>query len=799
MAYVSLVRKVFFLSLLCTGLYGTLHAQEECTLSIQGKVVDLESGEPLPFATIKIVQSGQGAVSDAQGSFFMDQICEQEVDLEVRHVGYKTLFHHHDIHHADPTIYLASDENMLESVIVEKERNVHNLKSLTTKTFQFSPLSALGSNTSDLLSQASGVSVLKTGQNIVKPIVHGLHSNRVLVINNGVRHANQSWGDDHGLEIDASQIDQINVVKGAATIRYGSEALGGVILLNAPAPAFRSALSGNVASGFQTNGRSFSGEANVEQGYERIAWRASFSGIHQGDLSAPDYQLTNTGKRELNLSANTKLHLPKIDVDVLGSHFTQKLGILRGAVSGNFENFVDALNDTVPDGTAPFSYALNTPRQEVAHTLLRLKSTVFSGDHQLDIQYAFQRNKRQEFDVRRGENNERPAINLDMVTHSLDATWDVPSDQEWVSALGLQLSAQDNNNVFGTNTIPFVPNFNIYSAGLFAIKSFTTHTGDILEMGGRLDLQNINVRGRDTRNDIYKDQLTYENITFTIGYKTVISDRLSFQSNLGAAWRTPNVNELYGFGKHENVFVYGILRYQYFPKQDSISTRSVLTESQKEVKSEQGYKWVAHLYYQSPHWQIELTPHFNYIKNYFYTRLFGIVNNVRGTFPYFLHDQTDAIYTGLDLDVRRDFGSGVESELKVSTIYARDVKNHQYFVGIPPLNVSMTLSKKIGNFTLRLAPTFEGRKRQTPPVVNVEAFANGEAPAIRSSGNLDLLPAPDPFFLLNASLLYEKNNVSFSIRGENLLNTRYRRYTDNLRYYADDLGINLGLFLSYAF
>lgn len=785
---------IYFLAL---NLFSLGFAQNPCDREISGKVLDLDTNEPLPFATVSIKNTQTGVVSDESGHFIIKNVCDEEVDLEVRFLGYKTATHHHDFHHPSPIIYMASDETMLESVVVEKELNAHELKTLNPKSIQIDELQSIGTNAGNLFSESTGVSTLKTGQNIVKPIVHGLHSNRVLIINNGVRHSYQAWGTEHGVEIDASQIDRIQLIKGASTVRYGSDALGGVILFNAHEPTYNSKLYGELNGGFQSNGRALSGELQLGNGYERAAWHASISGTKQGDLRAADYLLTNTGKEEFGFTASGKFHFPALDVQLFVSHFDQKLGILRGSVSDNLDGLAEAMSAEVPSNTKPFSYDINNPRQETTHDLIKAETSLFIGEQQFDFQYAFQRNVRKEFDVRRGTNNERPSIDLELFTHSLDLDWDHPSKGNWSGTWGLQAVLQDNNNLPGTNTIPFVPNYNTTTLGAFGIESYESGN-TTYEAGIRFDFMNLNVRGRDSDNDIYRENLNYNNFTFTLGVIKELNTNLTIRSNIGSAWRAPNVNELYSYGKHQNVLEFGLWRHEIFPD-GSISTGEVLTDEDKEVKSERGLKWVTSFNWNNDDLTIELVPHFNWIKNCFFLRPYGITDNVRGTFPFFIHDQTDAIYTGIDLDVSKKWPEKIKSELKVSYVYARDIKNDQFFVGIPPLNIGLKLSKEIGKFTVELNPEFEAMQSNAPRVISPDEFNATDQVAFDRSETFDFLKAPDAFFLLNSSVRYSSGNLSVKLQGQNVLNSSYRRYTDNLRYYADDQGVNIGLFAAFKF
>lgn len=780
-------------------LMGIAFAQSSnCDQSISGKILDADTKDPLPYATVKIIGTSLGIVTDEEGNFVFSNICKEELDIEVRFIGYKTVLHHHDFHHASPIIYLAPEETLLESVVVEKKLNVHELKTLDPVAIQIKELDAVGINASDLMSQAAGVSTLKTGQNVVKPIVHGLHSNRVLIVNNGVRHSYQAWGTEHGVEIDASQIDRISLIKGASTVRYGAEALGGVILFNAPKPTYATALNGKINGGFQSNGRSISGGLSLNEGYKRIAWNASVSGTKQGDLKAANYQLTNTGKEEFAFTAGGKFHFSAFDLDLFVSHFDQKLGILRGSVNGNLTDLAQAIAATVPNQTNPFDYAINTPHQETDHDMVKVASSVFVGNQQFDLQYAFQRNIRKEFDVRRGTNNERPAINLELFTHTIDLDWDHPSRGQWAGTYGAQYFGQNNDNIPGTNTIPFVPNFNTNSVGIFGIESYISGK-TTYEAGVRFDLLTMDVRGRDSRNNIYLDNITYENLTFTFGFVKQFNEHVSFRSNVGTAWRAPNVSELYSFGKHQSIVEFGLWRYRLFPETDSISTSGVLSNDQKEVKSERGIKWISTLQVRKGNFELEATPYVNWIKNFFFTRPYGLTSTIRGTFPYFIHDQTDARYAGLDVSLRHQLDEIVETELKISYVHAKDTRNNQFFVGIPPLNIQASFQKKIGNFSLQISPEWTARQINEPAVISPSQFELASEVPFDRSGTFDFLKAPDAFFLLNMSVGYEEEKLAVKLEGTNLLNASYRRYTDSIRYFADDTGINIGLFASYQF
>ena len=775
--------------------YATIvWSQEPCSQEIKGKVLDLHTNEPIAFATIMVEGTSKGTTTNEYGHFVLTAVCEGELHLIISHVSYKTLNHHHDAHHNEPLIFMASTEINLEGIVVETERDLTKLKSISTTSKEVSIVESFGKSAGDLVTQITGVSSVKTGQNSVKPMVHGLHSNRVLIINNGVRHSYQSWGRDHAPELDPSEIDRLQLVKGAATVRYGSDALGGVILFEPEKPQVDQPLNANMGTAYATNGQAFSGNFEMTQGSHRFAWKAGISGTLQGDLSSPDYQLTNTGKRETGYHVQGIFHQPNYDIELYASHFEQSLGILRGSVVESLEDLAVAIGREPPAETSPFSYSIQNPHQETIHDLYKVKGSFFRPNNEINIQYALQRNARQEYDVRRGTNNLLPSIDLVLMTHTLDADWKITTNPNWEQMYGMQGTYQDNNNIPGTNTTPFVPNFNQIIAGLFSVQSLKRNN-TVYELGARYDFQYLNARGRDRSNAIFRNELTYHNLTFTLGFIHPISPYWKLSSNVGTAWRGPNVGELYSFGKHQFNFEYGLWRYE-IDNQGTISTNAVLDQDQKEVRSERGLKWIVGLTHEKGKISFEWIPYINFIQDYFFVRPYGITNTVRGPFPYFIHDQTNALFIGSDFDLRIAHSKSWDSEFKIAVVNAQDISNNASFIDIPPLNASYTLSASLSQFKISLVADWTAQQWNAPPVIPAEEFLQTNVSVDRNQ-TFDFLAAPKGYVLFHSRVSYRQKQWQMLLEVNNVLNTAYRNYTDRIRYFADDLGRNVKLGISY--
>ena len=780
---------------------------DSCQYHFEGYIRDISTQQPLPFATIQIENTTKGAVADEQGHFSFTNLCQDEFDVIVSNVGYKQALHHHDPYHNTPNIFLASDSIMLQSVTVEGTQP-GQLFSGTVESLSSAQINAYhAQNLGDLASNLTGVSMVSTGQNVVKPMIHGLTSNRILIINNGVRHEFQSWGEEHAPEIDVSGIDNISVVKGAATVRYGPEALGGVLLINPPTMELRTDWQGKVGLTGKSNGRSGEGSFLLQKGYRRVALLAQAAYTLQGDLHTPDYILSNTGKRESSLSLGTHYHYRVLDFNVYYSHFAQNLGILRGSITGNLDDLANALESKQPQPTFPFTYAINNPHQEVQHDVIKLNGTWNGQNQSVEVQYAFQNNQRQEYDVRRGEDNERPAIDLTLATQTLDLEWKHPELLTWQGSVGLQLLYQDNNNRPGTNTVQFVPNFNNSRVGVYWIESKQLGNNQ-LEAGLRYDYQFSSIRGRSYDNSIYRNEISYQNMTATVGLVREIKEGHVFRTNIGTAWRPPNISELYSFGKHQASIEYGLWRYR-TDENNEITTTDVLNQRDRAVPSEVGIKWIGTYELTQGPVQSDLTAYANYIRNYIYAKPAGIRETIRGAFPFFIYDQDDAVFAGVDASIRWAHTTRINSTFQGSFLWAKDIENNDNFVGLPPAQLQYKYAQQLPQFAFfdesdwGFSVDYTFRQFQAPRTVTprqiLEADENDIDLFAENNSNFDFLPAPPGYWLAQVSWSGRIDHFQLGFQVRNVFNKAYRNYTDRLRYFADETGRNFIISVDYSF
>ena len=236
---------------------NTVIAEYAVKVTLSGKIMDAKTGELLPGASVYFADDKIGTIADANGKYVLSNIPDGHHVVEISHAGYATLVEH---------IEMNSDierDFKLSSVVVENQgviiTGVSGATSIrkspvpVTSIRKAALLQSSATNIIDALSHVPGVTQLSTGPAISKPFIRGLGYNRVVVVNEGVRQEGQQWGDEHGVEIDELSVGRVEVLKGPASLMYGSDALAGVINFITSTPVAEGTMKGNILSNYQSN------------------------------------------------------------------------------------------------------------------------------------------------------------------------------------------------------------------------------------------------------------------------------------------------------------------------------------------------------------------------------------------------------------------------------------------------------------------------------------------------------------------------------------------------------------------
>lgn len=787
--------------MLALPVWAVSYSQNACKGVFSGQIHN-ESNQPVIGAAIVILPLQKGLVTDLQGNFRFEDLCPGTYSVKVQYLGYEDVEFDIEINgHVTRVIHLEEGATQLDEVVIHHHdvtltEHARNFVQLDEKQLAESAGKSLGQS----LREVSGVNSIQTGPGIFKPVIHGVHSQRVLILNYGIRQEGQQWGAEHAPEIDPFVASNIVVVKDASAIKYGSDALGGVVVVNPPALPESADLGGTFNTVLQSNGRSGTFSGMLEgglKGHDGWGWRVQGTGKRTGDFHTPDYSLTNTGIKEVNFSASTGYHEEIKGFDIFFSRFQTEIGILKGTTIGNIDDLVSAMERNSPEYTTSFSYDISEPRQEVSHNLFKINGHIRTKYGEWRIQYGFQNNNRREYDIRVGERSEIPSIDLKLNTHTLDGEWETLHSEKRTISIGVNGMFQDNNNVPGTQRIPFIPNFNSFSAGVFGITKLYRDKWTI-DLGARYDFRHYDVKGYDFKNTFYSTAFNFQNISATVGATIRAGKRQSVDLSIASAWRPPHVSELFSVGTHQSAAAieYGLLL--------NDTTNEVMSKEQAGFRTEQALKFVSTYRKQWKALTLEVSPYANYIFNYIYLRPEGITRNVRGVYPYFRYSQTDALFLGIDLTGAWQAGKHLKVSPKASLLRASDERNDDYLVFIPSNRFEMSLRYEkpalsvFRNFYIEAKAKYVARQNRAPVVISVREIKEaGEQKAVFNPGgsNFDFMAAPPGYWLcdLSAGISIKRDHIQYDFRiaSENTLDQTYREYTNRFRYYADDPGRNL--------
>jgi len=778
-----------------------LAQKDTCGYSLSGKVLDANTEGPILNAVIKVKGIEKYTTTNAEGAFKIDNLCTKNNTLIISCLGYtnSTKDHEHDsaIH-----FYLTQQVTGLNEVVIQakrrKEKGTATISQVTIGKTEITsnPTQSLAA----VLSQQQGVTFMSAGTNVQLPVIHGLYGNRILVLNNGLKHGFQNWGADHAPEIDIASASSITVIKGAAGVRYGPEALGGAIIIEPNPLLLNNPLYAALSTGYQTNGKGYNTNFEIGNGTENWSYFANGNYTRIGNRNTPDYNLTNSGKEEKAFSFGVLHHLDQWDFKMNYSFVDQNLALLRASIANSPDSFIRAINSNEPIIINPFSYAINQPSQTTQHHLAKAEiNWWYTQGAKLTLIGGVQLNKRDEFDVRR--NAELPIINLDLLTYDYQLEWKHPEWHGLNGLLGAQYFSQNNDNNPGTQTTPYIPNYNTDRVSTFAVESLTFGK-NMIEAGLRFDLETNDVRGREINQDIFRDHYTFTNFTGSLGYVRQLSENSTFRTNIGTAWRTPNMEELFSFGQHGFKTTFGLLRFT--DTNGKLSTDEVIPLNQSTVHPEQGYKFINEFQTSKNGNSHNLTVYSHYIENYVFDRPIGVFGTIRGPMPAFIFDQVDALFFGVDYSWKKKWTDKISSVFDASYLWSRNVGDNAPLINQPPISMNVKLKwnqGKIGVFDASrwaIRPSYTFLQFQAPRTITPESLVDKSVELTTDSEIFDFAAATDGYFLLDLSWTFKRKNLSGGITVQNLLNTGYRDYLNQMRYFADESGRNLLFTLKYT-
>ncbi len=466
--------KKLILIILC--LVSHIGISQECSFKVQGTVLDFHNATVIESATVLIKNSKKYAITNSKGEFVISNLCKGEITLVISHISCKTIEKKINIKgNFSSKFLLEHHTEELEEITVKGSSN-KNTKTAQEVVIKAAKIEQFSSGSlADITKTVAGVSSLNTGNNVVKPIIHGLHSSRVITMQNGVRMQDQEWGLEHAPTVDVNALQQISVVKGASALAYSGDAIGGAIVLK-PAKVLKiDSLYGKTITTFDANNTGFSVSSSVTKTTEK-GWYFNGQASYRrfGDSRAPDYVLSNTGLDFKAFSLQTGFKSFEESYNFYYSYVDNEIGVLSAAHIGGLDQFITSIQSQQPATIRDFTYRIRDPRQRVRHHLAKLEyEKRYSNLGRLTLQYDYQRNQREEFDRRRGEAKGVPSIDLLLQTHGLQTKFLFDSNKDRKYNVGIQMQYQDNFASPFTGVFRLIPDFERFDLGAFVTSEFT--------------------------------------------------------------------------------------------------------------------------------------------------------------------------------------------------------------------------------------------------------------------------------------------------------------------------------------
>jgi len=751
---------------------------QKCDRTLTGYVYDADNGGIIPFVNIVVGSDSILATTDDKGFYKVEGLCPESYKISCSHVGCQHISRdislkenitrldfslHHDhktLHEVTITGSIPKDREGVSSSVRNEELTLSKSRGLA-----------------DAVASISGTSMLKTGATIAKPVIHGLLGNRVLIMNDGMKLESQQWGLDHAPEIDLNTTDKVTVVKGAASLRYGGDAIGGVVLMEKNDLPESRAWHGNILAGGFSNGRTGLISAKLKsRPFEHIPLSFEVEGSLKrgGNISTPDYYLGNTGQYESSYGIRAQYLLRK-GLTIGGSYsmFNQKLGIFRSAHISNVSDLLNAYKLSEPYPKADFTYEIDRPYQKILHEWGAVWLDYdFGKGNLLNLRFNRQFDRRQEMEYHKpggtfDNSDSRPQQQFGLLAYAGTADLSHRLTPTISGNVGLSYTYKYNLLVAGT----FLPDYHQNQFGLYWIEKWSRPDRPYSVEGGiRWDLSELAAMVPNTDGD--KRNYSLPSATLGLKYKVLTNAEVSFYMAL--ANRQPSPDELYSKGVHGGTATY------------IIGNPDLTTEKSLQFNLNVNYHF-------GDRFRVNLTGYINRINGFIYKWIDSLPTlSAYGAFLTTRYRQTDATLKGIDLDVEWEFINRLTLSGKFSYLYAFNDIENDFIPLMPPTSGTLGLRYK-------LKPI--GPLAQSFIMLNSEMAAKqGRVP----KNNTEPIPPPPGYVLFNLRfgtnfLLAHSRVIGIQFGVENVFNTRYRNYLNQFRYFALEAGRNFYVSAHYQF
>ncbi|MFV0376770.1 MAG: TonB-dependent receptor [Mangrovibacterium sp.] len=522
---------------------------------LRGKITDARTGETLTAATIYLPELKIGTLSDTNGNYSIGKLPPTRLTIQVSLIGYQSVSQTIELNKTSEANF-ELDESVTEisEVVITGQPGLIEQKRAPAPIAVVSAAALLEStstNVIDALSRQPGISQITTGSGISKPVIRGLGYNRVIVVNDGIRQEGQQWGDEHGVEVDEYAVNHVEILKGPASLAFGSDALAGVINL-LPAPTLPDGnIKGNLVTNYQTNNGLVGYSATLAGNNNALIWSARISGKRAHDYkNGVDGYVDNSrfSENAANLLAGINRSWGYSHVNL--SYYELKPGIIGEGHHHGHE--AEEGEDHEEEDHHRYSYQPEVPFQKITHYKAVWNNKLYLGKSNMEGIIGFQQNNRKEFDEA-----DSYGLYFKLNTLNFDFKYRLPFENNWDLTTGTGGMWQQSQNK-GSEFL--VPAYRLFDVGIYAIARKRLAQFDV-SGGLRVDRRHIDgealfLTDAGLRFPAFTESFT--GVSGSLGVSYQITESFYTKLNVSRGFRAPNIAELGSNGEHQGTSRYEI-------------------------------------------------------------------------------------------------------------------------------------------------------------------------------------------------------------------------------------------------
>lgn len=549
---------------------------------LTGHIFD-ENNNSLTGAIVYLPELYKGVVSNENGYFEIKDLPNSKIKVQISYLGYATKIETIFLSKTSDTLNVKLQESVTETeevIVTGGYNSTQHENAVKIEVLKINPIEKLATpNFMETLTKIPGVDMISKGNGVSKPVIRGLAMNDILSLNNGVRLENYQYSDHHPLGIDEFGVDDVEVIKGPASLLYGSDAIGGVINFIKEKPANENSIQGDYNLQLFSNSLGVSNNLGIKRASKNV-----FGGIRFGNKTNADYlqgggdYAPNTRFNDRSLKANVGFTNKNASLNLFYDYNNEKLGLAEDeAIEQIFER--GRKNDIF--------------YQEFNSNMLSSQNKFYFGKYKLDVNGALQNTELTHF----GEKNVYE-IQMMLKTFTYETKLYFPSSKNSEYIVGLQGMNQQNLNVHNRETI-LLPNAETDNYSAFGMLQYTFFEKIKLQTGLRYDYKNIHTQQvYEETNPLFRPAIEkpYGSFSGSLGATYNVNENLLFRLNAASAFRTPNLAELTSNGQHETRYEIG----------------------NKNLVPEKSFETDMSLHYHKNNFQFDLAGFYNHINHFIF-------------------------------------------------------------------------------------------------------------------------------------------------------------------------------------